>query len=212
MRILSEKVKRVAPHIGFSQAALKRIYDLSLTSGYCQPGKAISILDAVINRIQQFKIEDYAPSEYWKAQEIFKTIKEQGSAIDSPLKNPLSKECIEYVSKQESAQREVKELEWKMQLQKNRVKIFMNLNSHERQLQKKNDSLALTLQEGKASFDQIRQFLFDTFFVFPRLAEKIEQMSKEMNGEMPLRIDIPLVDKIFKEDLENRKAAESGTC
>ncbi len=201
VQILNEKVK--ARDIMYNQEALQKIFEHS--DG--QLRKAISILDTLTNRIHQFRIENYATPKYFAALEALNGIKAKGVGFDSPLRRPFSKECVDYLSEKAKAKAQLDACERELKEQKERAKKMSALSNQERQVQREIEILVKPIATGKGKEQQIRRFLLDTFFIHPRLGEMVGQMASGLNQEMPLRLDVALVEKVVAEDLANRKAA-----
>ena len=141
IRILKEKIRRSAPDLSYSQKALEKIFELSELRGYCQPRRAITILDQLINRVQQFKIEQYTTPELSAATEALNCLKAHSSGIDSPLCRPLSGECVVFLSQYNQAKKKVEELEREVQMKRSRAAKMQAMLHQERGV--KNDIATL---------------------------------------------------------------------
>lgn len=210
IRILNEKMRRCAPNISYSQNALEKIFDLSQNQGYCQPRKAVSILDELINRVRQFRIDGYATPEFYTAQDALNCLKSRGFGFDSPLRRPLTKECVDYLSDCNKARQRLEACERQVNQQRQQARRMKELLGRERGLECSIDDKARHLAQNKGAAQELRRFLFDSFFHYPRLAEMIEKIAAGVNPGLPLRIDEPLVRKVIEQDQANRGAAAAA--
>lgn len=210
IRILNEKMRRCAPNISYSQDALEKIFDLSQNRGYCQPRKGVSILDELINRVHQFKIDSYATPEFYGAQDAYNCLKARGLGFDSPLRRPLSRECVDYLSECSLAKQRMEDCEKQVKQQRQQARRMKELLGREKGLERSIDNNARYLGRNKSSAQELRRFLFDSFFLYPRLGEMIEKIAAGVNPDMPLRIDETLARKVIEQDQANRGAAPAA--
>lgn len=210
IRILNEKMRRCAPNISYSQNALEKIFDLSHSRGYCQPRKAVSILDELINRVHQFRIEGYATPEFYAAHDALNCLKSRGLGFDSPLRRPLSNACIDYLSDCARAKQRLNECERQVAQQRQQARRMKDLLGREKSIERGIDEKARHLARHKSTSKELKRFLFDSFFLYPRLGEMIEKLATGVNPGMPLRIDETLVRKVIEQDQANRGAAAAA--
>ncbi|MCE5316235.1 MAG: hypothetical protein LLG04_02590 [Parachlamydia sp.] len=207
IRILNEKMRRCAPDISYSQDSLEKIFDLSQNQGYCQPRKAVSHLDELINRVHQFRIDSYATPEFYAAQDALNCLKARGLGFDSPLRRPLSKECVDYLSDCAKARQRLEGCERQVNQQRQQARRMKDLLGRERKMELAIDDKARQYAHHKGTVHGLRRFLFDSFFLYPRLGEMVEKIATGVNQGMPLRIDEVLVRKVIEQDQANRRAA-----
>lgn len=212
IRIMNEHIRRTVPDLCYSQKALEKIFELSELRGHCQPRRAITILDQLINNIAQFNIAQFATSQLLAAKESLQCMKAKACGIDSPLNRPMSQEAVLYMAECKIAQRKVDVFENEVRYKREQASRLSAMLSQENRIRRDVAAQAESLKtHSKVGIKEMRQFLLNSFFVVPQMSALIEGMKAQLdNKEIPLYLDELLVEKVIKEDIANRKAASAA--
>jgi hypothetical protein len=182
--ILSKRVRKYADDVYVTHAALKDIIEsTSKKSLDCaQPRGAITALDELIGRIRQPNLTTYINPELKAAQSALKALQAQALAADSPLLNPYSKSCRDYLAEIEGVRHAIGNFEKASHSQKELSSLLTQTLAALKKYQDEQISLtrAWTGSQSPPSENEEKKLLFATFFALPMLQIRIEAIAKKL--------------------------------
>lgn len=202
-RILADRVRRCAKDIHVThEALLKVIEETNKLVGHSQPRKAIGVLNEMINKVHQFNPDNYSTPELREAQDALSNLRLRSELSDSPLRDPFSERCIEYLAKVEKAKQTVTDLEKLVIKQKKLVTKITKFLRHDKYYQEMMNAAARRLTSSQSMDEKEKEqwqkrFVFSNFFALQKLKVSIDKLLNKLNADIYVCMNSSTVDAVM---------------